>query len=478
MILNKLLSLSWPRLLHVALSLLCALALVLGLASGALAASGDSSGNFLDFAVFYVNDILYFSPNLSPAGSLPAPTSIFVDTSGSPTNQGLFMWAYVLPSPLVSGKVSISSSAFNYFDPAVSGFTYTFSACDILGNILGNSFGGSFDTSYDLPSGTSFVVVVVQAAFSSSQMVLSARCRSSYITYSDFVYTSSSASDSDILDGLDAIAESIYDLQSGPYSGVSGVTVDSNGDLQHTVVNNATLENLLNAVGIATTDSNFVLRGMYNNFGSFFTYYDIDDSTSGTVVSVHGLPQYISALGSEVTDGINRLQRDHDLLYQQTADLASDLSDALYADTDTSPSESWSVAEWLRGIYNSITSFFTSFWSPAETELKEAAEDGMQAAADNGNAASASQVDEVNSAAAAFESFGSTGNIGSGDVMDIFSDSGSYEFFSNTTKENLTVHPPSSGQRDLMRSASSLDEEFIDELDDKLSYWRGVLGLR
>lgn len=438
----------------------------------ALAASGDSSGNFLDFAVFYVNDSLYFSPNFSPAGSLPAPLSIFVDTSGSSTNQGLFMWAYVLPSPLVSGKVSISSSAFNYFDPAVSGYRYTFSACDILGNILGNSFGGSFDTPYDLPSGTSFVVVVVQASFSSSQMVLSARCRSSYITYSDFVYSSSSGSDADILDGLDAIADSIYGLQSGPYSGVSGVTVDSNGDLQHTVVNNATLENLLNAVGIATTDSNFVLRGMYNNFGSFFSYYDINDSTSGTVVTVHGLPQYISALGSELTDGINRLQRDNDILYTSLQSFSSSqsalnttLQDALYEETDSSPADNWSVAQWLKGIFNSISTFFTNFWSPGESALKDASEDAYTELADSDLVISDTDVSSWVSFSSSLPSLVDSG-VSPNELLDVPSESWFFEFWSVTTLSNLSV--PSN-----TRGSKSSSTPFLDANSDWLTRMLG-----
>lgn len=480
MILNKLQSLSLPRLLHVALSLLCVFALVLVLASGALALSGDSSGYFSDFPVLVYSRGQNNNVSFMSFGSNRTVSSTFQVTpyksagSAFSSNPVLF---FVLPSSISNTSSvihnlfssislpsgSLSSQYINFYDDElslISSVSYSASSSDIA-----------------VPYMTRFIMwrVIISSTSSTTSLNLSFTMGNS--SYSDFAFDSSSGSSDlseDILDGVTAIAQSLLALESGPYSGVSGVTVDQYGDLQHTVVNNATLENLLNAVGIATTDSNFVLRGMYNNFGSFFTYYDIDDSTSGTVVTVHGLPQYISALGSELTDGINRLQRDHDLLYQQTADIASDLSDALYADTDDSPAQSWSVAEWLRGIFNSITSFFSSFWSPAETDLKTVAESGMQEAADREIAGSADQVGDMDDLGSGFSSFGDTGNVGPGDLLDSLT-GGDYSFFSSTTQQNLAYQPPQQN-RDL-RSSPSEPVEYVDELSNNRDYLREVLGL-
>lgn len=493
MILNKFLSLSLPRLLHVALSLLCVLALVLGLAFGALAASGDSSGYLTDFGTLVsFNDWDFTgSPVIDHVLSVDRPSSsvstfniAYLSSNTFQASNG-FSVVFTLPGSLLhsgsvsglynifdlsqfSGSASLSPSIiYEFYDSSFSRISY------------GSSLTG-FNSSFvlNVPTDTQYFGILVFIVVSgSSPSYVPVNFVAGSASYSNFDYAQSSVPgdlSQDILDGVTAIAQSLLDLETGPYSGVSGVTVDSNGDLQHTVVNNATLENLLNAVGIATTDSNFVLRGMYNNFGSFFTYYDIDDSTSGSVVTVHGLPQYISALGSELTDGINRLQRDHDLLYQQTADLASDLSDALYADTDSSPSESWSVAEWLRGIYNSITSFFASFWSPAETDLKEAAEYGMQEAADREISGSADQVGDMDDLGSGFSSFGDTGNVGVGDLLDTLT-SGDYSFFSSTTQQNLAYQPPQQN-RDL-RSSPSEPVEYVDELSKNRDYLREVLGL-
>lgn len=460
MILNKLFSLSWPRLLHVALSLLCVLALVLGLASGALAVSGNLS----DYTYIGINNVGSSSGHIN---SFVVASNAAIATSRA---------VYVLPAPLISGTFisgityypAGSSSGFDSHFLSVRTFAIAF--YDVSGNQLSSVSNPSFPLS--VPSGTSLIRLSILCNMDSA-VSLSLSVGFTGLDFSNFEFSSDSFS-YEVLQGVTAIAQSLLDLETGPYSGVSGVTVDQYGDLQHTVVNNATLENLLNAVGIATTDSNFVLRGMYNNFGSFFTYYDIDDSTSGTVVTVHGLPQYISALGSELTDGINLLQRDHDLLYQQTADLASDLSDALYADTDDSPAQSWSVAQWLRGIYNSITSFFSCFWSSAETDLKEVAEEGMQEAADREIAGSADQVGDMDDLGSGFSSFGDTGNVGPGDLLDSLT-GGDYSFFSSTTQQNLAYQPPQQN-RDL-RSSPSEPVEYVDELSKNRDYLREVLGL-
>lgn len=304
-------------------------------------------------------------------------------------------------------------------------------------------------------------------------------------SFSNLVISSSSGSsgglDQDILDGITAIAQSLLALETGPYYGVSGVTVDANGDLQHTLTQNASLEDLLNALGIAGTDSNHILRGVYNNFGSYFTCYDINDSTSSTTQIYRGLPQYVNALGQSLTDGINRLQRDNNLLYNSISSLSSSqsalnttLQDALYEETDSSPAENWSVAKWLKGIYDSISGFFTNFWSPAETDLKSAAEPGMQAAADNGLVASSSDVDSMNDIGNAFSSFASFPNVDPMDAVNILSDSDYYRFWTQETEDDLLRH-------DLLQSrgskSSGSEVEYVDVLSDHLRELHSILGV-
>lgn len=470
MILKKLQSLSLPRLLHVALSLLCVLALALGLASGALAAPGDSSGTFSDFDFMTRQSSSYYYIHNAPLTS--SSLSLAMATTGSnPTYYvgGIF----ILPSSLaftasITAHPSVAFPVLNFS----SFHSYHIRLYDAYGNQLGayGYINSTSDYTMTVPEGTRYISVMYRYYSSSTATSYTGALNYNFLTYSDFTYDLSGDS-SQVLDGLEAIAQSLYDLETGPYYGVSGVTVDQNGDLQHTLTQNASLEDLLNALGIAGTDTNHVIRGIYNNFGSYFTLYSIDDSTSSTTHVYRGLPQYVNALGQSLTDGINRLQRDHDLLFQQTADL----SVALYADTLVSPSESWSVAEWLRGIFTSITDFISSFWSPAETDLKEVAEDGMQEAADRGIAGSADQVGDMDDLGSGFSSFGDTGNVGPGDLLDSLT-SGDYSFFSITTQDNLSYHPPVSETRGL-RSASSDEVEYVDELSRNRAVLQEVLGL-
>lgn len=460
------------------ISFLLVFVLVLSLLSfSAFAVSGDSSGNLFDFP--YIG-YLYQVRTSGPSDGY-IRSGIYISNA----NVSLTRATIFLPYDLVSGSI-ISDPVFESYYSS-SGFSDSFlsllgwliSAYDSSGIQLGSKVIDS-SLPWSVPSGTRFLVLTFRCSMSSS-VSTSFYASFSGMQYSDFVYDYGTASSSDIMSGLTAIAQSLLDLETGPYSGVSGVSVDSNGDLQHTVVNNATLENLLNAVGIATTDSNFVLRGMYNNFGSFFTYYDINDSTSGTVITVHGLPQYISSLGSELTDGINRLQRDNDILYSSIQSVSSSqsalnttLQDALYEETDSSPSENWSVAKWLKGIYDSITGFFTNFWSPAETDLKSVAEPGMQAAADNNLVASSSDVDSMSDIGGAFSSFASFPTVDPIEAVNILSDSDYYRFWTQETEDDLLRHDPAQ----LRGSKSSASEvEYVDVLSDHLKELRSILGV-
>lgn len=473
MILNKLANLSYPRLLHVALSFLCVLALVLGLASGALAASGDSSGYFTDFSFFTRQSTLYYSLISAPLSSTTG-NSLAISTLTGSTRTFYLGGIYLLPYSLKNaGSITLHYSVPYPVTNFSSYYTISLKAFSVDGDQL-ESFGYSefnSDFTWSVPAKTAFIALTIRYYSTYNSTSYSTKLDHTFISYSNFVYDEDSAISQDVLDGITAIAQSLYDLEQGPYYGVSGVSIDQNGDLQHTLTQNASLEDLLNALGIAGTDTNHVIRGIYNNFGSYFTLYSIDDSTSGTTQVYRGLPQYVNALGQSVTDGINRLQRDHDLLFQQTADL----SDALYADTLESPSESWSVAEWLRGIFTSITDFISSFWSPAESDLKEAAEDGMQDAADRCIAASADQVGDMDDLGSGFASFGSTGNVGAGDLLDSLT-SGDYSFFSQTTQDNLGLHPPVSQNRGF-RSAPSDPVEYVDELSKNRAALQEVLGL-
>lgn len=257
--------------------------------------------------------------------------------------------------------------------------------------------------------------------------------------------SSSGGIDQEVLDGITAIAQSLLDLETGPYSAVSGVTVDSNGDLQHTLTQNASLEDLLNALGIAGTDSNFLLRGIYNNFGSYFSLYSIADSTSGTSLVYRGLPQYVNALGQTVTDGINRLQRDNDILYTSIQSVSSaqsslntTLQDALYEVTDSSPSSNWSVAKWLKGIYNSLSNFVSNFWSPGESALKDASEDAYQELADSDLVISDSDVSSWSSFSSSLPSLVDSG-VSPNELLEVSSEDWFSEFWSNTTLSNLSV---------------------------------------
>lgn len=470
MILNKLQSLFWPRLVHVVLSFLCVLALVLGLASGAFAAAGDPSGDFSDFNQFAIGANGFL---------VPFDNSVYHNYQVYPisvNNQTLYTFLFNFPYEVSSGSVNFGLAASSGFifpsGGRVSGQRVRFYSVD-YSTLYDSTRVTTALNNISVPSGSFFVSYTVYISPGSGY---NPSLPESYypddIGYNNFVYfTSEPPTYQEILDGVTAIAQSLLALETGPYYAVSGVTLDQYGDLQHTLTQNASLEDLLNALGIAGTDSNHVIRGIYNNFGSYFTLYSIDDSTSSTTHVYRGLPQYVNALGQSLTDGINRLQRDHDLLYQQTADL----SDALYADTLDSPSESWSVADWLRGIFTSITDFISSFWSPAETDLKEVAEDGMQEAADRGIAGSAVQVGDMDDLGSGFSSFGDTGNVGPGDLLDSLT-SGDYSFFSITTQDNLSYHPPVSETRGL-RSASSDEVEYVDELSRNRASLQEVFGL-
>lgn len=441
-------------------------------AGSAFALAGDSSGTFADFPfVYFYNGVLR---TVSAGTNFVLPRQQFLLSYD-------FSTICILPYSLTSGTFSFNDHPFSPESSDTSSFSsYTVLFFDVTGAQIGNVMSISIipSASFSIPVGTRFITVSSLKSTNTSS-----RCIPGNISYTNVVYELSSGGSGsgddlsqDILDGVEAIAQSLLDLETGPYTTTSGVSLNSNGVVTPTTLQQATLAQLLSLIGASSTYSGLVLEQMNLNFGNYFDYYETSDSTSGTVTVVRNLPAYVNAVGSELTDGINKLQRDNLLLYQQ----GENIEDALY--TDKSDNQPWSVAQWLKDIYTAITSFFSSFWSPAETDLKTAAEDGMQAAADNGNAASGSQVDEVNSAADAFKSFGSTGNIGSGDVMDIFSDGASYDFFSQTTKDNLAYHPPAGFRRNLRSSSGSLqsdqsEEEYVDELDDKLSYWREVLGL-
>lgn len=444
------------------------------------AVAGDSSGDFSDFNQFAIgaNGFLVPFDNSEYHNYQVYPISV--------NNQTLYTFLFNFPYEVSSGSVNFGLAASSGFifpsGGRVSGQRVRFYSVD-YSTLYDSTRVTTSLNNISVPAGSFFVSYTVYITPGSGY---NPSLPESYypddIGYNNFVYSiSEPPTDQEILDGVTAIAQSLLALETGPYYGVSGVTVDSNGDLQHTLTQNATLEDLLNALGIAGTDSNHVIRGIYNNFGSYFTLYSIDDSTSSTTQIYRGLPQYVNALGQSLTDGINRLQRDNNLLYNSISSLSSSqsalnttLQDALYEETDSSPAENWSVAKWLKGIYDSISGFFTNFWSPAETDLKSAAEPGMQAAADNGLVASSSDVDSMNDIGNAFSSFASFPNVDPMDAVNILSDSDYYRFWTQETEDDLLRH-------DLLQSRGSKsfgsEVEYVDVLADHLKELHSILGV-
>lgn len=458
----------------------------------AFAVPGDVSGVCTDFVWLTpgTNNLWTSYPVGTTDGLISSYMSRAFQYTDNSTSDFVIYLLLELPYPVISGRLIFRNQSISPFLNLGTVTNFRFRQFDSEGSLLSTSgiTSASGSPTIILTSTVKFIGICVRFTYSNpSTIPFSVSFHPSYIDYYQMNYDTSSDSsydpalDEDILDGVVALASSLNDLETGPYSAVSGVSVDSNGDLQHTLTQNASLEDLLNALGIAGTDSNHVIRGIYNNFGSYFTLYSIDDSTSSTTQIYRGLPQYVNALGQSLTDGINRLQRDNNLLYNSISSLSSSqsalnttLQDALYEETDSSPAENWSVAKWLKGIYDSISGFFTNFWSPAETDLKSAAEPGMQAAADNGLVASSSDVDSMNDIGNAFSSFASFPNVDPMDAVNILSDSDYYRFWTQETEDDLLRHD-SVQSRGLKSSGS--DVEYVDVLADHLKELHSILGV-
>lgn len=454
------------------ISVLLVVVLAVGLFAGsAWAASGDASGNFSDFRYFY-------STSVGPGGSIASfsgsPGYYQVTAGSSSTSYGyMFTVVFILPSELSDdGAISVQSFPFGFSSSAeTSSWSYvSFATFDSDGVVITGSSGSlfspfSFPLNLPVVAGSRFIRV---SAFKSSSY--SATPQFSNILYSNFVYSSSDTGydpslDQNILDGLFAIAQSLLAFEAGPYSVVDRMGVDSQGNV-YWGSSSLDLIDYLNHVGEASGFSQLFLYSLNDNFGSFYSYHSVVDPNTGTIQVVRNFPSYVNLLGLELTDGINRLQRDNLLIYQQGEDildsisdlettLSNDINDALYADTDDTPAESWSVARWLKGIYDSVTGFFASFWSPAETAIKDSNEDAMEAVTTNGIHTTVQNVNDAASMQSAI-----TGLLPAGDINGFapLQDTAFHSFWSEETHEAMLPPPvesesTSSNSRRLLSSS-------------------------
>lgn len=489
------------RLISILLVLVFAVSLFAG---SALAAAGDASGIFGDFPFVY-----FYSGGLR---TISAGTSFVL-----PCQQYFFSYDFsticIFPYSLISGTFSFTDHPFLLDSSDTSSFSsYTITYFDVSGTQVGNvaSLSTIPSGSISIPSGTRFLAL---SALKSTNT--SSRCLSGNISYSDFVYDLSSGGSGsgddlsqDILDGVEAIAQSLLDLETGPYSGVTNISpnYDANGNFTGntlTTSNNATLEGLLNALGISSTSSALYLKNLYDNWGNNFTYFLMDTPvTGGNLASEmiesaeYDLPTYIGLLGNDLSYAVQQMRRDnyaqqetwtqrYQWLYDRVdtleTTLSNDINAALYEDTDDTPAESWSVARWLKGIYDSVTGFFASFWSPAETAIKESNEDAMEAVTTNGIHTTVQNVNDAASMQSAI-----TGLLPSGDINGFapLQDTAFHSFWSEETHEAMlppsaeSESTPSNSRRLLSSSPPSSSAPVVDysAYDRNQALARSLLG--
>lgn len=448
------------------ISILLVLALAVSLFAGsALAVAGDSSGTFADFPCFSLtssqqSSSVLSTPSLSSAGTWPLRSYGF-SVPSSRSSSCLF--CFVLPSSLSAGTFTYSSGLASSSSGSIySPFVYFY---DSTGTLL--SYSVLTNSSIFIPS-SSYFIAFVFTLINTSDNPSYVSFQNQNLSYSNFAYSSSGSGsgydpslDEDILAGVESIAQSLLDLETGPYSGVTNITpnYDDNGNFTNntlTVQNDSTLNGLLNALGISSTSSALYLKNLYDNWGNSFQYILMDTPVSGGNVQAEivpsaklDLPTFISRFGYDLSLAVQQMRRDQyemnrastwrdeeilNAVSSLETSLSTDINNALYAETDTTPSETWSVAQWLKGLYNSITGFFSSFWSPAETAIKEANEEAMQATVTNDVHTTVQNVNDFASMQSAVTGFLPTGDISG---FNSLNDTAFYIFWSEETHKAM-----------------------------------------
>lgn len=405
------------------ISLVCSVALF---ASGtAFAASGDPSGTFSDFLYFYC----------SPGGALNvrSPSSSNIRLSAIAGSAFYYFdLCFSFPADVISGSLVVPSSFVvlsgdDLSNDSTLNFGYSFidsSGAVISGGVV------SYSNSIAVPSSARFLRFRYMKSSSSSLSFVP-----SSVTYSNFVYDLSSGADVDlsVIESLLSYSDQTYTTYSGAYDwsnhqfSSTSTWSDFGSAFQSLLYSNSGAAILLTQLLVGDANNTYALDGVtYNNLPSYLIA--LGNKLSLTYSAQANTQAIITSRFNSVDSDLGVLLTNSAAILAAVGDLRSGVSSALYADypDDTDANKApWSVAEWLRGIYSSLSGFISGFWSSGETAVKNAAESAYTATSSSGLIPSGSNVSDFadvafdvkaivsfgGSAGAAFDMYGN-GDLG------------------------------------------------------------------
>lgn len=412
------------------ISLVCSVALF---GSGtAFAASGDTSGDFGDF-VFATR-------------SSNHTTGLYTSSDSYPTTYvhiyGAYMYAtgvFVLPGTVLSGNLEFLASPTFISTALSSAYRFRFIYSDADGNTIGTYSWKSASYNWQgiiVPAGTAFIIFEYQFTSDSTDDAYASAFNTSCLRYSNFVYdTSSDGSNADLstIESLLSYSDQTYTTYSGAYDwsnhqfSSTSTWSDFGSAFQSLLYSNSGAAILLTQLLVGDANNTYALDGVtYNNLPSYLIA--LGNKLSLTYSAQANTQAIITSRFNSVDSDLGVLLTNSAAILAAVGDLRSGVSSALYADypDDTDANKApWSVAEWLRGIYSSLSGFISGFWSSGETAVKNAAESAYTATSSSGLIPSGSNVSDFadvafdvkaivsfgGSAGAAFDMYGN-GDLG------------------------------------------------------------------
>lgn len=457
------------------ISLVCSVCLF---GSGtAFAASGDASGDFGDFP--FVTRNSNHQSLITTSSDLGRYTYVHY-YNGYMYATGVF----VLPAPTLSGSVRFSSTPRFISTSLDTPYKFRFVFCDSDGDTLSTYSWKSATADWNgiaIPDRTNFIIFEYQFTTSNASTdPYVAAFDTSCLTYSNVVYNNASGgADLSVVEDLLSYSDQIYTTYSGAYDWTqhqfasTSTWNDFGSAFQSLLYSNSGAAILLTQLMVGDSTNTYSLDGVtYNNLPAYLIA--LGNKVSSVYAAEANTQSLLTSRFNSVDGDLDVLQSNMTAVLAAVGDLRSGVSSALYADypDDTDANKtSWSVAQWLRGIYDVVTSFFSSFWSPAEQDLKEANEAPMQELADSNMNVSASNVSDLGSVAPDVMSSLST-SVSPSSAFGLISD-GSSPIFSFWSQECMDAMDTTGSGVGSLQSDDEPEPSFVDQND---AWRRQLLG--